>query len=1772
MATGSFAIVYFIFAITFVLFNLRVQKTDDYQRIYESTIQRMASRPFTPNYPLFMDDIANPQQLYAWLYEVVLSTTYAETTVAGDNRWCNSVHQCGVGEGGCHLQDDCAGNLYCNKTGAEGKVFVHDREWLLLELIEYCASRATPVLPEVNVLQPCIIPHAGEASASSVGYCCFDPLEGRPIQVIWGHPGANYTVDADRGCNDDVMATSNCCLELPENEGSNTTTNQTADSTIYPVIGSYNTPLMYRFELQRFEVRQNEHGRFSDEYPMRTMVPMIHAQSHTTHGQNRDDIQGPSNQTYVWDTKGSLNEAGGFVQFVDPQDGREAMQTTLSDLLDAGWFNSQMATFTFDFILYNSNSKAYLHSGWIFAFTHAGTVEIDHFANGFASEPFETWSFNFTLRIILLLVTILFCVQEALKTFTDGCATHFKHWTAFLDIFSQALCLTVLIFSFVLDDVDVYSDSFSFESLQDPAQTADVFHELEVLGDLNEVKSFMVALNLLVVFCRAVMIIAKLDGELGLIFDTLDYAKENLLSLTMVYCMILLGFVTFAFFLFGGNSEEFGTVPGAVFQTFVMLIGQPNFYTLQAADALMAPIFFFSFYVLMFFVMINMFISILMNGYDQASDVLAGKPKENIIKKTLQELKVNWVGACIKYFVGFLNIIKAAVMPIIKSFADCCPGTSRLSLGRCKFWGRHGADGAPTTPKDSSDRTKKDEDDGVKGCGQGEVIEFLLLVVFMLIFVIFINLQSRGAESFENGMTTSLASRTSEWVQPDPARVDTLSDVRTMEDVLPWTRTVLAELYDSPFCAQYPRTDEESMTLNAWRSEAAETPVCAPATCAINATFPNFTDTLSGLNFCDNVLDDRQLVNTVGGWNIGFLNTTFVRITIQPACYENNYDPTTRAAVPYLRVTPDVLCSESDCTSSEALDGKSCLDADGESIDMTNFEIGLDPTKIYNYSKPGDLGPYGLHGGLVVSLPPGRGAMWAQMAALTFDNWFSKNSASMVLDYITYNGNLDMFAYNRVSFDLRSTGELEKSVDMFIFPLHITSGGGYYAGERVAAVILFVFYVLLLIYYTCSLVGVLFRKFRRQQGTGAPFYGFLLDHYSNPWHISDSISQIISVISLAITVMFALNTFRDTYKFSVNAEQKYEIPNDDVKEFGMVAKVSEARPMQEDWYIFYQFEQLSSLYGNFLTIAALNSFFISIKVVKYVANLEVVRVFSKTLTLGMKRTGYFVCVLVTLSFGWALFFNVLYGKYERDLADLLSACVTLVNWLLGVDAPNNILRIAPIALIWWAMYMMFFYFIMTNMFLATMINRYADTEGKIDIERTDKEVKSLQKLTQAEYESATAFDEDIRRLSVTGGQGKDVDVVVEELAEGGIAQGKGVRRGYIIAKVQQDQDSWKAGISKDNKDSPDAGQVVKQAILDLMTKEDGVDIKVDFQEADEEKQGINKWLENCFRRHDDAVRKLTITPTCKNCWQLHGAVTWMYKKVQNEDKKNMSSADRDEDLLDEENEDDDGEGLEEKQREEEMRKKDATRKSARAKCKKMLDALLFSRAVEGRFDKDASTENDKGPEAAKANERKRHLNVFWPEHRGEIEVVEDDKDSIGQALQSLPVSGFEVWLDCLMTAIEKEWSEESVVSEVLRTNDMQDLARQAVKGQSMANRDNYTFMMHASDILESLEFKAKQRYYKMLEEESNNRQQHLHAQNEVLYDYVCELEEEFKKIMGSIHSYKDKKRMMLSKLGDLLGTDAPGSSSRAPALTQGHDRQHMARLTSPWPESRGTRS
>merc|ERR1712176_1173915 len=100
-------------------------------------------------------------------------------------------------------------------------------------------------------------------------------------------------------------------------------------------------------------------------------------------------------------------------------------------------------------------------------------------------------------------------------------------------------------------------------------------------------------------------------------------------------------------------------------------------------------------------------------------------------------------------------------------------------------------------------------------------------------------------------------------------------------------------------------------------------------------------------------------------------------------------------------------------------------------------------------------------------------------------------------------------------------------------------------------------------------------------------------------------------------------------------------------------------------------------------------------------------------------------------------------------------------------------------------------------------------------------------------------------------------------------------------------------------------------------------------------------------------------------------------------------------------------------------------------------------------------------------------------------------------------------------------------------------------GKNQRNAESYfnEFYRRADRVTKMLEFKANKMYYQQLERESETRQKHLAKQNEVLHDYVCELEKEFERIMEEIHSLEGKKEQMLVKLQGLLEPQGGQSSS-----------------------------
>merc|ERR1740129_1340719 len=491
-------------------------------------------------------------------------------------------------------------------------------------------------------------------------------------------------------------------------------------------------------------------------------------------------------------------------------------------------------------------------------------------------------------------------------------------------------------------------------------------------------------------------------------------------------------------------------------------------------------------------------------------------------------------------------------------------------------------------------------------------MDFLFLVAFMLTFILFMFFQTRGADSYNALISGMEAVRKTQWVSDAPVKDYDFFSITSFAEVYDWARFAIAELYDNPAC----------MALNSFDDgEEGDSSLAPVANCGPEGPKGNNT---------------HQLVQRVNWWNIGFLEKTFVRLTIQPSCYVANENDRWSSAYPFVRAMRNTACATSDCTATAFEENENaCYNAAGELIDLNSWNvtgtIGTAQKLKYNYSAPDYLGSSNKLGGVAISLGNRKEEFEAMLERIYEDNMFSQNSASMVFDWITYNGNVDMFTYNVVEFSLLGTGKLELGSRSQTFPLNLLEGGGDYYKYRMATIGLFIAYVVFVLHYLRRQTVEFIRLHKKAKDPdNGSFSRQLVVYFSKIWNLADVISQIVSVVTIVNVLMFAFNPFRRDFLFAIPDQWKYPVPNSDVKWYDMAPSGTELRQLENDWYVFQQFEGRQTFYNFFLTVAAINSFLLSIKVVAFVNRLDGVKVFAGTLSKGLTKNMYFLFVMKML--------------------------------------------------------------------------------------------------------------------------------------------------------------------------------------------------------------------------------------------------------------------------------------------------------------------------------------------------------------------------------------------------------------------------------------------------------------------------------------------------------------------------------------------------------------
>ena len=331
---------------------------------------------------------------------------------------------------------------------------------------------------------------------------------------------------------------------------------------------------------------------------------------------------------------------------------------------------NQTAVLTFDFAHYNANLGMFCLTAVSFTQQPSGRILPEMQTQSLTLELYEgdDYIFKFILEIVFVLFTLYYLQSEvrdwnkifrkarkerherlerqkvALKVRIDlgrykpskgidSCINYFQAFinyiidhvmmfirTCFqylqrdffnlLDALSISLSITMIAFLIMIFN-NSFRDSFTL-----PDDWDNKLPEFTDLAQLDSQYIFVAALNTLVIFLRLLQYF-QFSKQLSLLTDILRSAILDIMFFIIMFLIILLGYTMMGNLVLGHYDTNFATIAISFLTCYEMLLGEFDFEQMNLADSQMAPIFFMTFMVLFYLLLLNMFIAIIGAHFDE---------------------------------------------------------------------------------------------------------------------------------------------------------------------------------------------------------------------------------------------------------------------------------------------------------------------------------------------------------------------------------------------------------------------------------------------------------------------------------------------------------------------------------------------------------------------------------------------------------------------------------------------------------------------------------------------------------------------------------------------------------------------------------------------------------------------------------------------------------------------------------------------------------------------------------------------------------------------------------------------------------------------------------------------------------------------------------------------------------------------------------------------------------------------------------------------------
>mmetsp|Transcript_54129 Transcript_54129/g.110435 ORF Transcript_54129/g.110435 Transcript_54129/m.110435 type:complete len:699 (-) Transcript_54129:95-2191(-) len=352
----------------------------------------------------------------------------------------------------------------------------------------------------------------------------------------------------------------------------------------------------------------------------------------------------------------------GFFQNFD--NNKEEAIRKMRELRDNRWINAGTQWYRLDFVLYNPNVGLFCAVSMKLEFDNTGVVIPEIETETMSGTINSTWTDQ--VRLFLEIITVIFwaiyvitytrraiaVAKEQKKTFA------FFHKRGHIVVFVQLILFFVIIVMWAMisnnpirSNLVVTEDAIRLNNGL-PAN----FTGLTVITGVYFIVN---GLNVLLSLIRTLGFM-RVNSNLSQLTDTINLMLGDLQQFAVILLTLLLAFMLMSHTMFGTTLEDFAILSNSAINTFEHLLGRGNYFQLAEADPIAAPIFFFPFVFIMIFVVLNITIAIIMDGYNAMQSKRKDLAQGNLKDRVELSFTTQFKNGCLRLLSPFKDIMPAS--------------------------------------------------------------------------------------------------------------------------------------------------------------------------------------------------------------------------------------------------------------------------------------------------------------------------------------------------------------------------------------------------------------------------------------------------------------------------------------------------------------------------------------------------------------------------------------------------------------------------------------------------------------------------------------------------------------------------------------------------------------------------------------------------------------------------------------------------------------------------------------------------------------------------------------------------------------------------------------------------------------------------------------------------------------------------------------------------------------------------------------------------------